>query len=264
MKIGIVQFHTSEDILKNIERMKTCILSMQADLLLLPELWICPFENQKIKEAFHFQQKSESMLKECAKQKKMWIIGGTIPYKGENTCLVFNDQGEKIASYSKMHLLEVHARHTYRESDVFKPGNSLCTFDTPWGKAGIIVCYDIRFPELTRILAQEGIQILFLPAAFNQQVGLLHWKPLLQTRAMENEIFVIGASPYYTYKNYQAFGHSLIVDPFGRILYEMKENEEMGTYDIHLEEIQKIRKRMPLWELRRTDIYEIGEKNERN
>ena len=264
MKIGLVQFHTTENIPQNIEKMKSCILSIHADILLLPELWICPFENHKIEEAKQFASDAIIMLKKCAQKNKLWIIGGTIPYQGKNMCLVFNDQGEMVAQYAKMHLLEVHAKHNYFEKDVFDPGNSLCIFETPWGKMGIVVCYDIRFPELARILAQKGIQILFVPAAFNQQVGSLHWKPLLQTRAMENEIFVVGSSPYYMYENYRAFGHSLIVDPFGKVLYEMKENEEIGIFEIDLNTVKKIRDRMPLWKLRRTDLYEIGEKNERN
>ena len=123
---------------------------------------------------------------------------------------------------------------------------------------GILICYDIRFPEMARLLAQSGIQVLFLPAAFNQQVGTCHWKPLLQTRAMENEIFLVGVNPDYSYNHYQAYGHSIIVDPFGTVIHESK--EEVEITEIDLNKIKTIRERMPFWSIRRTDLYEIKEK----
>lgn len=264
MKIALVQFHTVASIQENLNHMQEILSSLQADFIVLPELWICPYENQKIEEAKVYAEKARSLLQIAAKKNKSWIIGGTLPYDNQNLCFVFDRQGKQIATYAKAHLLEVHATHTYKESDVFTPGNSLCCFDTEWGKMGVLICYDIRFPEMSRILAQSGIQILFLPAAFNKKVGEAHWKPLLQTRAMENEIFIVAVNPDYSYQAYQAYGHSLIANPFGKVLYEIQK-EEVLTCDIDLEEIQKIRNRMPLWKLRRTDLYEIKEKEyERN
>ena len=258
MKVALVQFKTTENILFNIERMKQIILSIDSNWIVLPELWICPYDNDKIQEAKKYQHVAKNMLKQCALENHVWIVGGTIPYDNQNLCFIFDDHGNKIAQYAKAHLLEVHARHTYTERDVFDAGNALCSFNTPWGKFGVLICYDIRFPEMARLLAQSGVQLLFVPAAFNTQVGKLHWKPLLQTRAMENEIFIVGVNPDYTYKNYQAYGHSIVVHPFGNIQFEL-ENQEIGIHEIDLNEVIQIRKRMPLWKLRRTDLYEIKE-----
>lgn len=258
MKLAIIQFHTRENVPSNIKRMESLLLSIQADCIVLPELWLCPYDNEQIQNAKSYAKQAREMLSHCAKMTHCWIIGGTLPYDDYNMCFIFNRDGEEVCHYAKSHLLEVHANHTYYEADVFKPGNSFCTFETEFGKMGILVCYDIRFPEMARILAQSGIQVLFLPAAFNEQVGTCHWKPLLQTRAMENEIFLVGVNPEYTYKKYQAYGHSIIVDPFGTIVHESVNEVEMA--DIDLDQIKKIRQRMPFWSIRRTDLYEIKEK----
>ena len=263
MKITMVQFHTSENIQDNIHRMEEILLHCQADLIVLPELWLCPFQNDRIQEAKQWQEKAKEMLQSCAKSKHVWIVGGSIPYENQNVCFVFDRMGQEVCHYAKTHLLEVHANSTYKERDVFIPGDAFCTFDSEFGKIGILICYDIRFPEMARILSEKGIRILLIPAAFNQQVGEVHWKPLLQTRAMENQIFVVGVNPEYTYGQYQAYGHSLVIDPFGRILLEAK--DEVETIDIDVSYVEKIRRRMPFWSIRRTDLYTIEEKNnERN
>ena len=148
----------------------------------------------------------------------------------------------------------------YCENEVFVPGNHLQCFDTPWGKCGILLCYDIRFPEVSRILAQNGAQILFCPAAFNEQATKKHWKLFTQTRALENEVFLCGVAPAkYTYKNYTSGGHSILVDGFGNIVVELGEEEAYKVVDIDLNDIEKVRKRMPYWKVRRNDLYELKE-----
>lgn len=121
---------------------------------------------------------------------------------------------------------------------------------------GVLICYDIRFPEMTRRLAQAGAQIIFCPAAFNKQVTQAHWTPLFQTRAMENQVFMVGVNPaQYRFDNFESFGHSIITDPFGKIVYQMDEKEPVAIVDIDLNRIQQIRDRMPFWKIRRTDLY---------
>ena len=260
MKITMVQFHTCENIQKNIDRMKDILLKCNADMIVLPELWLCPFQNDRIQEAKHWQEDAKNMLRWCAQTRNVWIVGGSIPYNDQNVCFVFDRKGHEVCSYAKSHLLEVHARHTYKEADVFVPGNSFCTFDTEFGKMGILICYDVRFPEMARILSEKGIRMLLIPAAFNQQVGQIHWKPLLQTRAMENEIFLVGVNPEYVYGHYHAYGHSLVVDPFGKILLEAQ--NEIETIDVDVSYVERIRERMPFWSIRRTDLYTIEEKKQ--
>ena len=199
-------------------------------------------------------------LKKLAKSHRIWIVAGSICADKYNRCYILNSDGDIVCSYDKTHLFEFHNKQDYCENEVFVPGNHLQCFDTPWGKCGILLCYDIRFPEVSRILAQNGAQILFCPAAFNEQATKKHWKLFTQTRALENEVFLCGVAPAkYTYKNYTSGGHSILVDGFGNIVVELGEEEAYKVVDIDLNDIEKVRKRMPYWKVRRNDLYELKE-----
>jgi predicted amidohydrolase len=263
MKLTLIQNSLGENIKTNIEHVKDMILSLKdpGNLILLPELFSVPYENEKIKEASLYDQKSLSMLQECARTKKVWILGGSMPFRDNgkiyNRAFFIDDQGEIQASYDKMHLMQVHtSKSDYFESDVFTPGSSFCLYDTPFGRIGILICYDIRFCEPARILASQGVQLLLVPAAFNQHAGKKHWQMLLGCRAMENEIFVAGCNPAaYRYGSYQSYGHSLVAGPDGDILGIMDETEGILQVEIDLSEIEKVRKRAPYWKVRREDLY---------
>lgn len=268
MKIGIIQVKVSPDINKNLSFVKKNIQSCikeQADIIILNEIWNAPYENEQIYLSCKFHDTCYDLLQEESKKYHTIIIGGTIARKENdkiyNTCHIFED-GKHICQYDKMHLFEVNieGQKPYRESEVFSPGNTIKTFDTKYGRFGILVCYDIRFPEEARLLAMKQAKIIFCPAAFNESVGKAHWQPLLQTRAMENQIFIIGANPqHYVYKKFKSYGHSLICDPFGKVLIDANQNDYI-VYDIDLTVIDKIRKRMPFWKIRRKDIYDLVEK----
>ncbi len=263
MKITLIQFDTKEDIKENIEKLTQLKLDPSI-VCVLPELWLVPFDNEKIIEARMYEQQAKEAMSRFSRNNDTFLIGGTIPHEKNgqwyNTCFIYN-KGKEIAHYSKIHLLEVHTKKDYFESDVFTPGNKFVTFSINGIQCGVIVCYDVRFPELIRLLSKD-IEILFVPAAFNDQVGPLHWQSLIQTRAIENEIFVVACAPSYTYKNFKSYGHSMIVDPFGRIVIEAGNEPKILSANIKTEEVNKIRKRMPLAKQRRNDLYEVIKKNQ--
>ncbi len=261
MKIGMIQNEVNPNTQVNIDCVYT--LSKQvanADVLVLPEMWTVPYANEAMKASAQYMDVACACLKRISQENHQLVIGGTIVEKEGshlyNTCFIYRD-GHFVAKYRKMHLMEFHAKKDYAEKDIFTPGDSIVTFD----QMGVCVCYDIRFPELARLLTIKGAQILFVPSAFNTRVGELHWAPILQTRAMENQIFVCGVNPaHYSYQGYEAYGHSMIVDPFGRIVDEMDGSEGVRMVEIDMSQIDKIRNRMPFWDVRRSDVYELKEK----
>lgn len=273
MKIGIIQVKVEPDIQKNIEfvknKTKDCV-HQGAEVIVWPEIWNTPYYNDAILHSVKFHKACYECMKELSAQYKILLIGGTIACPREehiyNTCHIFED-GKEICTYDKMHLFEVTTPKGvhYTEKEVFDPGQYIKTFTSKHGKFGILVCYDLRFCEVARLLAMKGATALFCPSAFNQSVGKTHWQPLIQTRAMENEVFLIGASPQeYSYKTFTSYGHSMIADPFGKIILDAEQKDSI-VCDINLDQVEKIRKQMPFWQIRRTDIYRLEENtNERN
>lgn len=265
MKIAVVQNEVDENIEVNLKRLQTSfekINQNNTDIAVLGELFSVPYNNDEIKKACVYQENTLALLKKLAKEKGIWIIGGTIPYKAGghifNRCFIINRQGQITAKYDKTHLMRMNGhKHHYDEADVFTPGDAFITFDTEFGKMGVLICYDIRFPRAASYLRDLGIKSLFVPASFNASVGPLHWMPLLETRAMENEYFVIGASnAKYDYKNFHGYGHSAIINPFGKPVLKMGEKPDVGFIEIDLNEVEKIRYQMPLLSRQRKDLYE--------
>lgn len=265
MKAIIIQPYVSFSLEDNLKRMLESLDAAgqrKADMVILPELWTVPFINSEI--AAHQNDASSVLdaLSGSARKNGLWIIAGTIPYLKNghlyNSCFVFNDQGEIVTRADKLHLLEVHtSKHDYYESEVFTPGNRLVRFDSPWGKIGIVICYDIRFPEVCRLLSEDCMMIAAV-CSFNAPAGKKHWQPLMQTRAMENEVFVAAANPAaIDYPSYSGYGHSLFVSPDGQVLCHMDGEAGMLECEIDPEQVRKIRHRSPFWTLRRRDLYRL-------
>ncbi len=170
----------------------------------------------------------QDFLAEQARQHGVWLVGGTIPIKAQNpakvraACLVFNDAGKRVARYDKHHLFDVYleeGKQTYAESQTIEAGNELAVVETPFGKLGLAVCYDLRFPELFRRMLDEGMEIIALPAAFTAITGKAHWETLVRARAIENLCYVVAAAQGgYHVSGRQTHGDSMIVDPWGVIL----------------------------------------------
>lgn len=235
-----------------------------AKLIALPENFAImgtnEFDKVKVREQDGDGQ-IQDFLSSVAKKYSVWIVGGTIPLaaKDDNkvraACLVYNDQGIRMARYDKVHLFDVSVPGTdevYRESDSIEPGEMPLVIDTPFGKLGVAVCYDLRFPEFFRAMARDGLDILVVPAAFTAETGAAHWEVLLRARAIENLCYVIAPNQGGFHLNgRKTYGHSMIIDPWGALLDCYKTGSGFVSADIDLERLEKTRQSFPVLEHRR-------------
>ncbi|MEE3168585.1 MAG: carbon-nitrogen hydrolase family protein [Pseudomonadota bacterium] len=207
-----------------------------------------------------------AFLAQQARSLGLWIVGGSMPLaqrpdgsdiadRVRATCLVFDDQGREVARYDKIHLFDAlveDAHGQYRESDTFEPGDQVVTVDTPAGKLGLAICYDLRFPELFRALRAEGVDWICLPSAFTWQTGDAHWHPLIRARAIENQVWVVAPGQGgQNSSRRRTYGHSLICDPWGRIVAEIGEGPGVVSAELDTAQVENLRTRMPVWEHRR-------------
>ena len=208
-----------------------------------------------------------SFLANQAKTLKLWIVGGSLPLamrpdgsviadRVRASCLVFNDLGDEVARYDKIHLFDAQvddAHGQYRESDTFEAGDQVVTVDTPAGRLGLAVCYDLRFPELFRELREKGADWVCLPSAFTWQTGNAHWHALIRARAIENQLYVVAAGQGgQNSSQRRTYGHSLICDPWGSVLAEITEDGPgMVTAGLDKPWLDQLRQQMPVWSHRR-------------
>ncbi|NOS89216.1 MAG: carbon-nitrogen hydrolase family protein [Methylococcaceae bacterium] len=203
----------------------------------------------------------QQFLSAVAKKYAVWVVGGTIPITGDDgnrvraACLLFNDQGERVGRYDKIHLFDVSVPGTsdvYRESDSIEPGTESHIFDTPFGRLGIAVCYDLRFPEFFRNMSREGVDIIVVPSAFTAETGAAHWELLLRARAVENLCYVIAPNQGGFHLNgRKTYGHSMIIDPWGIVLDCYKTGGGFVLADIDPERLQQVRSAFPVLNHRR-------------
>jgi predicted amidohydrolase len=226
----------------------------------------CPYENSKFEEYAEYMDASPTLksMSSAASKFDMHLVAGSIPEKTDegiyNTSFVFDNQGEIIGFHRKMHLfdIDVPGKITFKESDTLKSGNDITVVNTELGKIGIGICYDIRFPELSRIMALKGADILVFPGAFNMTTGPAHWETLIRTRAIDNQVFVAAVSPAPNNNaNYVAYGHSMVCNPWGEILSIAEFEENIIYAELDLKSEQEIREELPLLKNRRSDIYHL-------
>lgn len=276
IKIALCQMNVidnkEENLKKAISMIKTASEN-DVDLIILPEMFNCPYENEKFIEYSEEAENSYTLnlISKTASEEKKYIIAGSIPEKEStptseriyNTSFMFNPNGEIIAKHRKMHLfdIDVKGKIYFKESDTLTAGNQITIAETSFGKIGIGICYDIRFPELARLMALGGADILCYPGAFNLTTGPAHWEMLFKARACDNQVFTIGVAPALDKNaNYNSYGHSLIVNPWGEILSSASFEEELIITEIDLNEIKKVREELPLLKNRRKDIYNLEKK----
>lgn len=235
-----------------------------AKLVALPENFAIMGMNELDKVKVREQDGSgpiQDFLAGVAKKYGVWVVGGTIPLaadapnKVRATCLIFDDQGRRVARYDKIHLFDVSvpdSSEVYRESDSVEAGNQPCVIDTPFGKLGIAVCYDLRFPEFFRPMSRQGLDILVIPSAFTAKTGAAHWEILLRARAIENLSYVIAPNQGGFHINgRQTYGHSMIIDPWGVVLDCYKTGAGFVYGDIDKNRLEKTRASFPVLEHRR-------------
>ena len=197
----------------------------------------------------------QGFLAAAARQHGIWLVGGSIPMMADdpaklrNSCLVFNPQGERVARYDKIHLFGfTKGDEFYDEAATIERGNQLVAFDSPLGRIGVAICYDLRFPELFRAMARlpNPIDLIVLPAAFTETTGRAHWELLLRTRAIENQCYVLAAAQGGKHPNGRiTHGNSMVIDPWGEVLNRMDKGEGVVIAELNRQRLVDIRTSLP-------------------
>ena len=269
MKITQLQLTVSDDKLENVRALEPWMeraADLGTDLVTLPEMFCCPYETPNFpKYAEPAEGPVWTACADLARRYGVYLSAGSMPELGEdgkiyNTAYVFDRQGRQIARHRKMHLFDiaVDGGQHFKESDTLTAGKDVTVFDTEFGKLGLCICYDIRFPELARLMALEGARAILVPAAFNMTTGPAHWELTFRARALDNQVFYLGTSPARDLTaSYHAWGHSIATDPWGNVLAQMDEQPGMQTVELDLERVEAIRRQLPLLAHRRTDVYTV-------
>ncbi|MGB5179088.1 MAG: carbon-nitrogen hydrolase family protein [Gammaproteobacteria bacterium] len=252
------------------ERLIAEAVSQQARLLVLPENFAL-MGNTEYDKVKHREVAGsgpiQTFLAEQAARHGIWLVGGTVPLvasdenKVRATCLVFNDKGELAARYDKIHLFDVQiidSAEQYTESETIEPGDTVVVVDTPFGRIGVAVCYDLRFPELFRQQLEAGMEILVLPSAFTAITGRAHWEVLVRARAIENLCYVIAPDQGgYHMSGRETYGHSMIVDPWGNVLNSLARGPGVVCASIELGILNSARRNFPSIEHRRLQCLNV-------
>lgn len=261
-KACAIQMTSTDNVEENLKSAKKLIMQAVdngAKLVVLPEMFAImgtdTLGKLKAQEIFG-KGLIQDFLQTCAQANKVWIVGGTIPIATENpnkinaTCLVYNDSGNLVASYKKIHLFDVcvtEGKEEYQESSTTIPGTEVVVLDSPIGKLGLAVCYDLRFPEFFRIMLNKGAEVFALPAAFTDVTGKAHWEILIRARAIENLAYIIAACQGGAHPGgRKTYGHSMIVNPWGETLTSLEYQSNVITADIDLNLLATIRAKMPV------------------
>lgn len=258
-RVALVQMISSASVVENMAQVKKLILQAheeQAKLIVLPENFA--FMGKKETDKLHIaetygQGAIQDQISQLAKRFKVWIIAGTIPLKTNGAKvragnLVYDDKGTVAARYDKIHLFDVcvSEQESHQESNTIERGNELVVVDTPVGKIGLTVCYDVRFPELFQQLQFKGAQLFTIPSAFTEVTGLAHWEVLLRARAIENLCYVLAPNQGGHHEsNRHTYGHSMIIDPWGKILAQRESESGVISAEIDLQRLQHLRKQFP-------------------
>ncbi|HEU4621663.1 MAG TPA: carbon-nitrogen hydrolase family protein [Burkholderiaceae bacterium] len=197
----------------------------------------------------------QGFLADAARRHRVWLVGGTVPLAASdankvlNTTLVFNPQGQRVAQYDKIHLFSFSkGNEFYDEARTIAPGGRVGVFDAPCGRVGLSICYDLRFPELYRAMgAQFGdIKLVLVPAAFTYTTGSAHWEVLLRARAIENQCYVLAPAQGGSHENgRRTWGHSMLIDPWGKVLAVKPEGEGIVIGDVDLVSVESMRASLP-------------------
>lgn len=263
MRIHLLQMCSEPNVTANLNFVRQCLQqhaeTLKGGIVLLPECFALfggkDKENLAIAEVIG-SGSTQQQLSELANEFNVYIIAGSFPTQSNiqdkffASCLVYSPQGELICDYQKIHLFDVQVADgtgSYLESKTTEPGNKVVCFDTPHGRIGLAICYDLRFPGLFQSLAKQGVDVIVLPSAFTQKTGEAHWHTLLKARAIENQIFVAGCNQSGTHANgRETYGHSLVISPWGDVMFDAQKQLGLFTVELPLTDIQPIRNKMPI------------------
>ena len=269
MRIALHQMQSGTDIHQNCARMIDAIRKAKAGnaaIYFAPEMSLLLDRDRRRSAANIVSEAQSEPLKRiamAAKERGIWVHIGSLPLLSEqvedrrvNRSIVFDSFGHVAARYDKMHLFDVDLAtgESWRETSAYAPGRTPELIDTPIGRMGLSICYDMRFPDLYSRMAQAGATVFAVPAAFTVPTGKAHWHTLLRARAIESAAFVIAAAQSGKHEDgRETYGHSLVVDPWGEVLLDMGEGEGLDFADINLARVDEVRAQIPV-HLNRRDI----------
>jgi predicted amidohydrolase len=260
MRVALCQTRSGEDVEENLveaEALLALAAEGGAELAALPEVFTYRGPSRRSREvAEAIPGPASEMIARSARNHAMWVLGGSLlEAEGDrvyNTSLLFDRSGEQVARYRKIHLFDAAPPGVtpVRESETFSPGEEIVTAETEFGRVGFSICYDLRFPELYRGLMARGAEVLFVPANFQHATGVDHWEVLLRARAIENQAFVLAPAQCGPWgdpdKGRRAYGHSMAVDPWGRVLARGAEDEtEVVFADLDFADLRRVRSILP-------------------
>lgn len=238
-----------------------------AEIVVLPEMFCCPYSNRAFPDyAEEAGGRVWRFLSDMALRYAITLVGGSFPEKEDgklyNTCFIFDKRGEQIGRHRKMHLFDIDIRggQSFRESDTLAAGNDITVIETSWGKIGVMICFDLRIPELARLLAAKGAQAIIVPASFNMTTGPAHWELTLRARAVDNQLYLLACAPARDeQRSYVSYANSLAVSPWGDVQARLGAEEGILITEFETEKIKDIRGQLPLLSALRSDIYQTRE-----
>lgn len=257
VRVAAVQMVSTPDVATNCveaDRLIGEAAAHGARLVVLPEYFPIVGMSDRDKLAVREQDGAgpiQDFLSQAARKHGVWLVGGSVPLeasdvdKVRNTCLVFDDAGCRVARYDKIHLFGFErGRERYDESASIEPGAEVVVFDSPWGRIGLSICYDVRFPELYRAMGE--VSLICVPAAFTQTTGEAHWELLLRARAVENQCYVVAAAQGGTHVSGRiTYGDSMIVDPWGVVLERLAKGPGVVSAEVDLDYMKSVRTSLP-------------------
>jgi len=275
LRVGVIQMNSGAEVAANLQHARALLQDAANDgahLAVLPENFAAMGADDAYRSSLAEPDGAgplQDFLAETAARLGVWVVGGSVPLKSADperpysACLVFDDTGHRRGRYDKMHLFDVDvpgSDESYRESAATTAGAAPLRIDTPWGGLAVAICYDLRFPELFRSLADY--ELLAVPAAFTRPTGEAHWHALLTARAIENQCFVMAAAQTGTHPGARAtYGHSLVCGPWGEILAELPEATGHLCVDLNRDELKAQRTRFPALQHRRIAVGELATKS---
>jgi len=266
-KVAAIQMASGPNVNANLleaERLIKQAAKGGAELVVLPENFAIMGTSELDKVHLREREGSgpiQDFLAKQATKRDIWLVGGTVPLvadaddKIRAACLVYDGDGEQVARYDKLHLFDVNipdSGEDYQESETIEAGDRVVVLDTPFGRLGLAVCYDLRFPELFRQLVEQGAEIVTLPSAFTAITGKAHWEPLIRARAIENLCYVLAAGQGgFHLSGRETHGDSMIVDPWGVILARRPRGAGSVCAHLDMEQLRSMRRNFPALEHRR-------------
>jgi predicted amidohydrolase len=265
VRVALCQTNCGEDVAENERQVFGLLQEAVAegvDLVALPEVWPCQGSAPQVRAAAEpLDGPRVARLRELARAHRTWVHGGSVLELEKdrvfNTSVLLDRDGELVATYRKIHLFDADPPGALpsRESHLFAAGDQVVTAETEFGRAGMSICYDLRFPELYRELAVLGATIVFVPAAFRYETGVDHWDVLVRARAIEDQAFVIAAAQWGVWgppgRERRNFGNSLVADPWGRVLARAPDGVGLTLAELDLEEVGRVRDALPALRHRR-------------